>query len=247
MEECGYVIVGSGAGAHPGGAGLPKLACASCAGGGGDPLRRSLACPRITTFRHSIRLPRNIRHALGFLRATLCRRSRNARCQAATGRHSVSAGRHSAGWLHRAQRDDPDGAATIPDWDVHRGADRRSIVRAQRCGAISSGWRRAAIVRWACLSRIGLDATGHGWNGWLPTECATPRQVIDDSRLMATLIETTLGVLHGSTRPMQALRRLVESRLDPNDVRCCGRMRMGCASRRSAPTATSGSARASAC
>jgi len=45
---------------------------------------------------------------------------------------------------------------------------------------------------------------------------------------MATLIETTLGVLHGSTRRCRPLRRLVESRLDPNDVRLLRRMRMGC-------------------
>ena len=27
---------------------------------------------------------------------------------------------------------------------------------------------------WRALSRLGLDPTGHGWDGWLPTECAMP-------------------------------------------------------------------------
>ena len=72
---------------------------------------------------------------------------------------------------------------------------------------------------WHTLSRLGLDRTGHGWDGWLPTECAMPFQVLDDRRLMATLTESAIAALRGSPRPVQALRQLVESRLDPNDRR----------------------------
>jgi len=72
---------------------------------------------------------------------------------------------------------------------------------------------------WRALSRLGLNPTGHGWDGWLPTECAMPWQVFEDRRLLATLIESAFGVLHGSSRLMRTLRRLFQSRLDPNDRR----------------------------
>jgi choline dehydrogenase-like flavoprotein len=72
---------------------------------------------------------------------------------------------------------------------------------------------------WHALSWLGLNPTGHGWNGWLPTECAMPWQVFEDRRLLATLTESAFGVLHGSSRPIRTLRRLFQSRLDPNDRR----------------------------
>jgi choline dehydrogenase-like flavoprotein len=72
---------------------------------------------------------------------------------------------------------------------------------------------------WRALSRLGIDATGHGWNGWLSSEWATPWDAFQDRRLLATLVESTFGVLRGSSRPVRALRRLLRSRLDPNDRR----------------------------
>jgi choline dehydrogenase len=72
---------------------------------------------------------------------------------------------------------------------------------------------------WRALSRLGLNPTGHGWNGWLPTECAMPWQVFEDRRLLATLIESAFGTLRSSSRLMRTLRRLFQSRLDPNDWR----------------------------
>ncbi len=72
---------------------------------------------------------------------------------------------------------------------------------------------------WRVLSRLGVNPTGHGWDGWLPTECAMPWQVLEDRRLIATLIESVIGALRGSSRPMRKLRRLLRSQLDPNDQR----------------------------
>src|SRR6516165_2141584 len=40
---------------------------------------------------------------------------------------------------------------------------------------------------WRALSKLGMDATGHGWDGWLPTEAAMPWQVVDDRPLLATI------------------------------------------------------------
>src|SRR5262249_47903955 len=49
---------------------------------------------------------------------------------------------------------------------------------------------------WRALSRLGINPTGHGWDGWLPTERAKPWQAFDDRRLVATLIELGFGALH---------------------------------------------------
>jgi choline dehydrogenase-like flavoprotein len=72
---------------------------------------------------------------------------------------------------------------------------------------------------WRALAQLGLNPTGHGWDGWLPTECAMPWQVFEDRRLLATLTESAIGVLRGSSRLGRTLRRLFQSRLDPNDWR----------------------------
>jgi choline dehydrogenase-like flavoprotein len=72
---------------------------------------------------------------------------------------------------------------------------------------------------WRMLSRLGINPTGHGWNGWLPSECAMPWEVFEDRRLLATLTESTFGVLRGSSRPLRTIRRMLRSRLDPNDRR----------------------------
>ena len=72
---------------------------------------------------------------------------------------------------------------------------------------------------WHALSRLGLDATGHGWGGWLPTECAMPLQVLEDRRLIETLADSAFGALHGSSRLVRTLRRMAQFRLDPNDQR----------------------------
>jgi choline dehydrogenase len=72
---------------------------------------------------------------------------------------------------------------------------------------------------WRALSHLGVNPTGHGWDGWLPTERAAPRQVLEDRRLLAAVTESAIGALHGSSRLVRALRRLLQSRLDPNDRR----------------------------
>jgi choline dehydrogenase len=61
--------------------------------------------------------------------------------------------------------------------------------------------------------------TGHGWDGWLPSERTRPWQAVQDRRLLATLTESAFGALRGSSRLMRTLRRLLQSRLDPNDLR----------------------------
>ena len=118
---------------------------------------------------------------------------------------------HNAMILMAPPDSDWDDIATLTGDASWRATDmRRYFQRLEQCR-----YRPA----WRTLSRLGLDMTGHGWDGWLPTECAMPLQVLDDRRLMATLTESAFAALHGSSRPVQALRQLVESRLDPNDRR----------------------------
>ena len=72
---------------------------------------------------------------------------------------------------------------------------------------------------WHALSRLGLNPTGHGWDGWLPTECALPWQAAEDEELVRTIIESAFGTLRGSSNVRRNLRRLLLSQMDPNDRR----------------------------
>ena len=43
---------------------------------------------------------------------------------------------------------------------------------------------------WRCLARLGIDPTGHGWDGWLQTEKALPREALADRNLLQTIAES---------------------------------------------------------
>ncbi|MET1025720.1 MAG: GMC oxidoreductase [Dongiaceae bacterium] len=72
---------------------------------------------------------------------------------------------------------------------------------------------------WRLLRYIGLDPTGHGWNGWLPVERAKPREVFDDQDLIRLVIDSVHMAIHGEPRPLAAIRRLLLGKADPNDRR----------------------------
>ena len=177
-------------------------------------------CPRTTTFPRSIRSRRKIPRCAG---TSSCSTTRTRHASAAIrklqpqGIYYPRAGTlggctaHNAMILMAPPDSDWDDIAALTGDASWRATDmRRYFQRLEQCR-----YRPA----WRTLSRLGLDMTGHGWDGWLPTECAMPLQVLDDRRLMATLTESAFAALHGSSRPVQALRQLVESRLDPNDWR----------------------------
>ena len=73
------------------------------------------------------------------------------------------------------------------DWDGIAALTGDASWRAKR---MRRYFRRLENCRyrpvWRALSRLGLDRTGHGWHGWLPTECAMPWQVFEDRRLLDT-------------------------------------------------------------
>jgi choline dehydrogenase-like flavoprotein len=71
---------------------------------------------------------------------------------------------------------------------------------------------------WRFLHRFGIDPTGHGWSGWLPTEHAKPREVFGDKPLVDAIIDGAAAALHGR-RFLDRLWRLFETQADPNDRR----------------------------
>ncbi|HVJ34046.1 MAG TPA: GMC family oxidoreductase [Terriglobia bacterium] len=95
-----------------------------------------------------------------------------------------------------------------------------------------ASWRAAAMQRyagkvedcrhrllWRLLHRLGLDPTGHGWNGWLPTEHARPREVFRDDDLIGLVLDSAHMALHGTPRLLASLKRLLIGQADPNDRR----------------------------
>jgi len=74
---------------------------------------------------------------------------------------------------------------------------------------------------WRALHTLGIDPTGHGWNGWLSTERAIPAEALDDPDLVAVVLGTALGVARGRHRFLGRLR-FMRTLGDPN-VRRWGR------------------------
>ena len=114
------------------------------------------------------------------------RQARDPKYDCAPGR-ALSA-RGDARRLHRAQRDDLHAAARF-GLESHRRADRRPLVaRARACAAMPGAWRPATIGRvWRALRRVGIDPTGHGWDGWLSTERSVPLEALGDDDMVSTV------------------------------------------------------------
>jgi choline dehydrogenase len=75
---------------------------------------------------------------------------------------------------------------------------------------------------WRLLSRIGLDPTGHGWDGWLSVEHAAPEQAFGDGQLVGLLLKSARALLRHDADPGARLKRFLLTRGDPNDARARG-------------------------
>ena len=208
MDDCDYVIVGSGAG---GGTLAARLAEAGMrvvvleAGGDardGDGLPENYDVPAfhpLASENPALRWDFFVQHYEDPARQ---RRDRKLQPQGIYYPRAGTLGgctAHNAMILMAPPDSEWDGIAALTGDASWRATDmRRYFQRLEQCR-----YRPA----WRTLSRLGLDRTGHGWDGWLPTECAMPLQVLDDPRLVATLTESAFAVLHGSSRPVQALRQ----------------------------------------
>ena len=69
------------------------------------------------------------------------------------------------------------------------------------------------------LSKLGLNLTRHGWNGWLTTEKAIPKAAMADRRLSRVLIDSVHDVFREDDDQFKRLRWFLEGWMDPNDWR----------------------------
>ena len=118
---------------------------------------------------------------------------------------------HNAMILMYPHNEDWDGIAELTgDRSWRAEAMHRYFVRLENCRH-----------RWPyrLLSRLGLDPTKHGWNGWLSTERAIPKTAFFDLALMRFILGSALELSKASGTRWQRLRWFVESQADPNDWR----------------------------
>lgn len=111
---------------------------------------------------------------------------------------------NNADWNHIARVNDD------PSWRAS--AMRLYWRKIERCRY------RFAIYRW--LDRLfGFNPTGHGWDGWLPTERAVPLRAILDFRLRRHLKRAILTAADALPRASERWSWTVRGHLDPNDRR----------------------------
>jgi choline dehydrogenase-like flavoprotein len=87
---------------------------------------------------------------------------------------------------------------------------RRYFRRVEQCGH---------RPLWRLLARLGIDPTGHGWAGWLPTEIALPRVAFRDDALSRFVRRTAWACVTRVPRPLRELWRFIRGEADPNDRR----------------------------
>jgi choline dehydrogenase-like flavoprotein len=98
-----------------------------------------------------------------------------------------------------------------------------------------SGWSAANMARyqrrveacrhrpvWRWLGKLGIKSTGHGWDGWLPIETGTPKQALKDGRLRRLLETAGIAASKRVSNLRAGFERLVRGALDPNDDRSNG-------------------------
>jgi choline dehydrogenase-like flavoprotein len=76
--------------------------------------------------------------------------------------------------------------------------------------------RHRPLRRW--LARFGFDRTGHGWQGWLPVECAMPLKVLSDGAAMRSVFWSAVVDLERNSGWLRRLRGFFHDWGDPNDA-----------------------------
>ena len=108
-----------------------------------------------------------------------------------------------------------------PDWDdIARMVDdsswsadnmRRYFERMENC-------RHRPFWRWI-HKLTGWNPTGHGFGGWLWTEKALPKVVLQDKALVETIKWSAWRIFASLRSPLQQIREGLVTKLDPNDWR----------------------------
>jgi choline dehydrogenase len=93
-------------------------------------------------------------------------------------------------------------------WEAAR--MRSYFERLERC-------EHRPLYRW--LARLGINPTRHGWNGWLSSETAIPKNLLWSRALDACILDAAVEAFREDGEQLQRIRWFLESGLDPNDWR----------------------------
>ncbi len=88
---------------------------------------------------------------------------------------------------------------------------RKYFQKLERCR------HRPGICRW--LAKLGINPSRHGFDGWLQTEKAVPKEVLGSKKLVEVIGESAAEALEGVGHHIDRIKWAVESQLDPNDWR----------------------------
>lgn len=69
---------------------------------------------------------------------------------------------------------------------------------------------------WRALRHLGIDTTGHGWDGWLDTERSIPQEAMADDVLLDTVIGTARTFTRSLSQPITSVLSWLRRRGDPN-------------------------------
>lgn len=234
QAECEYIVVGSGAGGGTVAARLAEFGHSVIlleAGGdprelkGGDPNSPSANClPQdydVPVF-HGLSTENTAMSWSFFVRhyADLARQQRDSKFVAAKdGVFYPRAGALGGCTAHNAQimvypaNEDWDGLAELTGDSSWRAVNmRKYFERLENC-------RHRPIDRDIAKYLPFINPSRHGWKGWLQTEKAIPEQALGDSTLLKMLAESAFNAFDECGTPLDQVRDLVESQLDPNDWR----------------------------
>jgi choline dehydrogenase-like flavoprotein len=85
--------------------------------------------------------------------------------------------------------------------------------------------RYRPLQRW--LGKLGINPSGHGWHGWLPTEVCVPMASLNDERLDTLLVGALVEALKEDGKRWPRLRALFKGAFDANDWRLAKRNDVG--------------------
>ena len=72
---------------------------------------------------------------------------------------------------------------------------------------------------WRALRRVGIDPTGHGWDGWLSTQMPLLLDALRDEQMIEVILDTARTFLRGMSRPLlTVLHWLRRGPGDPNST-----------------------------
>ncbi len=69
---------------------------------------------------------------------------------------------------------------------------------------------------WRALRWLGIDPTGHGWNGWLHTEKSMPLEALGDEEMVRMVAESAHEFVHSLPNPLLSILRWLRRPGDPN-------------------------------